>query len=85
VAEQLGFEKRFREPGTVQGDETPVRPRGLAMDGPGEEVFADAGLTRNQHPHRGSSQLPGGRKNALERRARPDDGRWWLLPGRDGT
>ena len=57
VAEQLGFEQRFRKCRAVDGHVAPSRTRGASMNVLGDEILADAALP-------GDEDLPVARRRA---------------------
>jgi len=58
VAEELAFEERFREGGTVHGEKAPVDPGTGIMDEAGDEFLAGAALAEDQHIRIAVGDLP---------------------------
>jgi hypothetical protein len=48
VAEQLRFEQRIRQAGTIHGDERKRRPRTHVMNGPRSKFLPGTGFTHEQ-------------------------------------
>ena len=49
VAEQLAFQQRLGQGGAVEADERAVLARAGVVDGPGDQLLADAALAADQH------------------------------------
>ena len=49
VAEELAFEQRFGEGGAVEADERALPARAGIVDGPGDQLLADAAFAADQH------------------------------------
>ena len=73
VAEQLGFEQAFGDRGAVDVDERLAGAGPRAMDGPGEEALARAGLPENQE-RRGTGGDGGGADELLHLAAQGNHG-----------
>ena len=95
VAEELALEQRLREQRAVHRHEGPLAALAPGVDGPRDELFAGAGLPREQHGQlalrgapRGAADRLGGRAPAdelLEAEAVVErDAQSPVLPGRGG-
>jgi hypothetical protein len=73
VAEELGFDERGREGGTVDRDEGAVATPAPTMERVGEQSLAGAGLTEEQDGRVRRRDLLDPSEDLAEPRARPDD------------
>src|SRR5262249_18063023 len=73
VAEELTLEERLRKRGAVDRDERFVRARTAGVDRARDELFARAGLARDEHRRRGRRDLIDERAELAHRRALPDE------------
>src|SRR5207245_9389745 len=57
VAEQVGLDESLGDRRRVDGDEGPLAPRALMVDGPGDELLAGTALAGAQHGRRQARDL----------------------------
>jgi hypothetical protein len=72
VAEQLALEQALHQRAAVDGDERPAAASTAVVQGAGDDLLADAAVTRDQHVGVGSGDLVDGLAQ-VGHRGRPTD------------
>ena len=73
VAEQIGLDERLGDGGRVDGDEGPVTPRALMVDGPRDQLLAGSALAGDQDGGRRPGDLRDQAVELLDRGMPTDD------------
>ena len=73
VAEEVGLDEGLGDRGRVDGDEGPLAPRPLMVDGPRDELLASAALSGDQYGRRRAGDLRDEAVELLDRGMAPDD------------